>query len=87
MVTDDSGEATGNNNLSFLSLSFLSFLSRFYCWVQGKVREGSATFWRTSRFSRALTLDILMRDLFKQVSVCVEVCACVFVCACVCVCV
>jgi len=33
---------------------------------QGNVREGSATFWRTSRFRRLHTQDILMRDVFKQ---------------------
>lgn len=34
---------------------------------QGKVREGSATFWRTSRFRRMMTKEVLMRDIFKQV--------------------
>lgn len=34
---------------------------------QGKVREGSATFWRASRFVRLHTQDILLRDVFKQV--------------------
>jgi hypothetical protein len=34
---------------------------------QGKVREGSATFWRASRFTRLITRDMRMRELFKEV--------------------
>ncbi len=37
---------------------------------QGKVREGSATFWRRARFARLLSADIKLRDVFKQVRVC-----------------
>ena len=32
---------------------------------QGKVREGSATFWRTSRFRLLLARDILLRDCLR----------------------
>jgi hypothetical protein len=34
---------------------------------QGKVREGSATFWRTSRFRRLMTRELRMRELYKEV--------------------
>jgi len=61
-----------------LSLSFYLSLSAasagydgHFTNKQGKVREGSATFWRTSRFQRILTKDILLRDVFKQVCMCV----------------
>ncbi|KAL6757708.1 Endonuclease/exonuclease/phosphatase [Haematococcus lacustris] len=33
---------------------------------QGRVREGSATFWRCSRFTRLQSRDILLRDAFRQ---------------------
>ncbi|KAG1677548.1 hypothetical protein FOA52_014446 [Chlamydomonas sp. UWO 241] len=32
----------------------------------GKVKEGSATFWRTSRFVEVGRRDVLLRDVFKQ---------------------
>ena len=34
----------------------------------GKVKEGSATFWRTSRLSEVSRKDVLLRDVFKEVS-------------------
>ncbi len=35
---------------------------------QGKVKEGSAIFWRRSRFRLCLTHDVLLRDIFQLVS-------------------
>eukprot|EP00798_Chlamydomonas_sp_ICE-L_P031102 gene31102-6232_t len=34
----------------------------------GKVKEGSATFWRESRFKLASCKDVLLRDVFKQLA-------------------
>ncbi|GAX76948.1 hypothetical protein CEUSTIGMA_g4395.t1 [Chlamydomonas eustigma] len=34
----------------------------------GRVREGSATFWRTSRFSAVAVKDVFLRNVFKELS-------------------
>ena len=33
----------------------------------GKVKEGSATFWRTSRLTEVARRDVLLRDVFREV--------------------
>ena len=35
----------------------------------GKVKEGSATFWRTSRLAEVDRRDVLLRDVFREVGI------------------
>ena len=39
----------------------------------GKVREGSATFWRASRLREVARHDVLLRDVFREVGLLLSV--------------